>query len=148
MNKIVVEFFEFFLVLSAMFLVCSFFSYYLMRKVSLEKLFFLTENKIYGLSNVLSALIGALTPFCVCTTIPVFTSMIQMGVKTNIAISFLLSSPLISISGAVLLFFLFGLKFSSYYIAAALVFSVLGGLFVRWLRFEVQLMMRRTVPPS
>jgi uncharacterized membrane protein YraQ (UPF0718 family) len=107
--------------------------------MSLRTLFSLLENKVYGLGNVVSAFIGAVTPFCACTTIPIFTSLIQMGVKTNIAISFLLSSPLISISAAVLLFFLFGAKFSIYYIAAALIFSVLGGLLVRWLRFDNQI---------
>lgn len=136
MSKVLVNFFEFFLVLSVMFLVLSFLSRLTMRKMSLEKLFSLLESKIYGLGNVVSSLIGAATPFCVCTTIPIFTSMIQMGVKTNIAISFLLSSPLISISAAVLLFFLFGVRFSVYYIVAALVFSILGGLLVRWFKLD------------
>ncbi len=136
MNKIIFSFFEFFLVLSVMFLLFSFISHLAMRRVSLEKIFLLLENKIYGLGNIVSSFIGALTPFCVCTTIPIFTAMVQMGVKTNIAISFLLSSPLVSISAAALLFFLFGAKFSVYYIVAALIFSILGGLSVRWFRLD------------
>lgn len=136
MNKILANFLEFFLVLSAMFLVGSFISHIVMRKMSLEKIFHLLENKVYGLGNIVSALIGAVTPFCVCTTIPIFTAMVQMGVKTNIAISFLLSSPLVSISAAALLIFLFGVKFAVYYIVAAVVFSILGGLLVRSFRLD------------
>lgn len=136
MNKILVNFFEFLLFLSAMFLLFSFISNLLVRRLSLEKLFSLLENKVCGLGNIVSSFIGAATPFCVCTTIPIFTALIQMGVKTNIAISFLLSSPLISISTAALLFFLFGVRFSVYYIVAALIFSILGGLLVRWFRLD------------
>lgn len=136
MNKMLINFFEFFLVLSAMFLLFSFVLHLVMRRVFLEKIFFLLENKVYGLGNIVSSFIGAVTPFCVCTTIPIFTTMVQMGVKTNIAVSFLLSSPLISVSAAALLFFLFGLKFSVYYIVAALIFSILGGLLARWFRLD------------
>lgn len=134
--KIIYNFFQFFAVLSIMFLVFSFLSHILMRKISLTKLISLLESKIQGLGNVLSSLIGAVTPFCVCTTIPIFASMVQMGVKTNIAISFLFSSPLISVSAAALLFFLFGIKFSLYYIIAALVFSIFGGMLVFWLGLD------------
>lgn len=136
MNKIILNCLEFFLVLSVMFLIFSFLSNLILKRIPLKNLFLFLENKVYGLGNIVAAFIGAITPFCVCTTIPIFTSMIQMGVKTNIAVSFLLSSPLISISAAVLLFFLFGAKFSIYYIAAALIFSILGGLSVRWLRLD------------
>ncbi|MEI8348961.1 MAG: permease [Candidatus Omnitrophota bacterium] len=136
MNKMLISFFEFFVVLSVMFLIFSFLSHLIMRKISFREWFLFLHNKIYGLGNVASSLIGAVTPFCVCTTIPIFTGMIQMGIKTNIAISFLFSSPLISVSAAVLLYFLFGIKFSVYYIVAALIFSVVGGLLVGWLRLD------------
>ncbi len=136
MSKMLVNSFEFFLVLSVMFLLFSFISHLVLRKVSLEKTFLLLENKAYGLGNIVSSLIGAVTPFCVCTTIPIFTTMVQAEVKTNIAISFLLSSPLISVSAAALLFFLFGARFSIYYIVSALIFSILGGLLVRWFRLD------------
>lgn len=136
MKKILLNFFEFFVVLSAMLLVFSFFSHIMIRRISLMKLFSLLERKVQGLGNVLSSFIGAVTPFCVCTTIPIFAGMVQMGVKTNIAISFLFSSPLISVSAAALLFFLFGIKFSIYYIIAALIFSTLGGMLVFWLRLD------------
>jgi hypothetical protein len=130
------DFFEFFLVLSALFLFFSFISHIVMKRMPLERMFSFLERKACGLGNIVSSLIGAVTPFCVCTTIPIFTTMIQMGVKTNVAVSFLLSSPLLSISAAVLLVFLFGVKFSVYYAAAAVFFSILGGLLVRWLRFD------------
>ncbi|MCX5700535.1 MAG: permease [Candidatus Omnitrophica bacterium] len=136
MKLILINFLEFFVILSFMFLVFSFLSQLIIKKLSLQSLFSLLDNKIKGLGNVVSALFGAVTPFCVCTTIPVFTSMIQMGVKLSVAISFLFASPLISVSGAILLVFLFGIKFSVYYILAAFIFSIIGGLLVRSLRFE------------
>lgn len=136
MKIILLNFLEFFVVLSVMFLVFSFLSQLLIKKLSLQSLFSLLDNKVKGLGNIVSALIGAITPFCVCTTIPVFTSMMQMGVRPSVAISFLFASPLISISGAILLIFLFGLKFSVYYILGAFIFSIIGGLLVQALRFE------------
>lgn len=136
MKIILINFLEFFVILSVMFLAFSFLSQLLMKKLSLQTIFPLLDNKIKGLGNIVSSLIGAVTPFCVCTTIPVFTSMIQMGVKTSVAMSFLFASPLISISGAILLIFLFGIKFSVYYILAAFIFSIIGGLLVRGLKFE------------
>lgn len=134
--KILLNALEFFAVLSVMFLFFSFLSNVLMRKVSFSNLFSLMDNRMLGLGNIVSALMGAVTPFCVCTTIPIFSGMIQMGVKTNIAVSFLLSSPLLSISAAVLIAFLFGWKFCGYYITAVLIFSTLGGFLVRWLGLD------------
>jgi len=136
MSKILVNFLEFFAVLSVMFLACSFFSRLLMQKLFCREWFLSFNRKGCGLGNITAALLGAVTPFCVCTTIPIFTSMIQMGIKTNIAVSFLFSSPLISASGAVLLYFLFGIKFSFFYLIGVLIFSALGGLLVRWLRLD------------
>lgn len=136
MKIILMNFLEFFVILSVMFLAFSFLSQLLIRKISLQSYFSLLDHKIRGLGNIVSAFIGAVTPFCVCTTIPVFTSMIQMGVKLSVAVSFLFASPLISISGAILLVLLFGIKFSIYYILAAFLFSIIGGLLVHGLRFE------------
>lgn len=144
MKIILLNFLEFFVILSVTFLAFSFLSQLLIKKLSLQSFFSLLDNKIKGLGNIVSALIGAVTPFCVCTTIPVFTSMIQMGVKPSVAISFLFASPLISISGAILLIFLFGIKFSVYYILAAFIFSIIGGLLVRGLKFECEINERFT----
>ena len=136
MKIIIVNCLEFFLVLSVMFLLGSFLSHIVMRRVSLEKIFARLEQKNNWLGNAIAAVIGALTPFCVCTSIPVFTAMVQMGIKTNVAISFLFASPLINFSSTILIWFLFGVKFAVYYLAMALIFSIVAGVIVSYLRWD------------
>jgi len=148
MRNVVISFLEFFGVLSVLFFVCSFLSLVVMKRLSLGKLVLDWERAFPGLGNVMSAFIGAVTPFCVCTTIPVFTGMLQTGVAPNIALSFLFSSPLISISSAALLYFLFGARFCVYYLVATLVFSVGGGLLARRLRYDDQICPQVTGGPS
>jgi uncharacterized membrane protein YraQ (UPF0718 family) len=62
--------------------------------------------------------------------------MVQMGIRASIAISFLLSSPLINISSIFLIFFLFGAKFSLYFAVTTLIFSTIGGLLAYHLKLE------------
>jgi len=136
MNKILINSLEFFIVLAVSFLVISFMSHILMKKIRLEAMFLSLQNMGYGLGNIVSSFIGAITPFCVCTTIPIFIGMSQMGVSTNVAMSFLFSSPLLSISGGILIFYLFGIKFFIYYVIAILIFSIMGGIFSRFIDFD------------
>ncbi|MFA6355776.1 MAG: permease [Candidatus Omnitrophota bacterium] len=136
MSGIIRNILEFFLVLAALFITVTFISRIVMRKFPVNKLFSAMESKGEITSNFISSVIGALTPFCVCTTIPVFTGMVQLGLRAGPAIAFLFSSPLLNISAVALIFFLFGWKFAVYFTTAILAAATLGGILVPKLHME------------
>ncbi|MFA5339746.1 MAG: permease [Candidatus Omnitrophota bacterium] len=136
MSNILNNMIEFLAVLVVMFFAVSFVSRVAMKKMPLDRLFARLQGSGAVASNFISAVIGAVTPFCVCTTIPVFTGMVQMGLKTGPAMAFLFSSPLLNISAVILIYFLFGWKFAVYFTAAILFAATLGGILVPKLGME------------
>jgi len=79
------------------------------------------------LGNVVAASFGALTPFCSCSSIPIFLGFMQAGVPLGVAFSFLITSPLINEYLAVLMLGFFGLKITVLYIVSGLVIGVTCG---------------------
>lgn len=77
--------------------------------------------------NLAAAVLGAVTPFCSCTTVPVFAGMLESEVGLGPAMSFLIASPTVNPPGLVLLFTLFGATATLVYVAAVLVAAVAGG---------------------
>lgn len=136
MNKTLLESLQFFCVLSVLFLFFSFLSKLIFARTSVQDWYQKIEKQGHGRGNVLATLFGAVTPFCVCTTVPIFVGMLQMGVATNAAISFLLASPLVNVSTVVLLGYLFGIKYSIFFTAVVLIFSILGGFLVGYLKLD------------
>jgi len=86
---------------------------------------FLTRSGFGG--NVLSAAFGAVTPFCSCTTIPIFAGMLESQVRLGYAMSFLIASPTINPPALILLVLVFGWQVTAYYAVAVFVMAVLGG---------------------
>jgi uncharacterized membrane protein YraQ (UPF0718 family) len=78
--------------------------------------------------NFLGALFGAITPFCSCTTVPIFMGMIESEIRLGYAISFMIASPMINPPALVVFCALFGWKTMLVYIAAAYLVAVLGGI--------------------
>ncbi|MEI8012352.1 MAG: permease [Candidatus Omnitrophota bacterium] len=136
MKHLVLNFLEFFLVLSGMFLLCAFLAQLIMRKCPVEQFMANLEKEIPWAGYLVATLTGAITPFCVCTTVPIFTTMAQMGIRTGVAVSFLLASPLLSVTGAALIGTLFGFTFTIYYIGSVIVLSLLGGYLVKVFQLE------------
>lgn len=136
MSNILKNMIEFLAVLVVMFFAVSFILRIAMRKISLDRLFMRLQGNGAVVSNFISAVIGAVTPFCVCTTIPIFTGIVQMGLKTGPAMAFLFSSPLLNTSAVILIYFLFGWKFAVYFTAAILFAATLGGILVPRLGME------------
>lgn len=85
------------------------------------------NNKPLGIKLITSALLGAVTPFCSCTTVPGVTAILQFRFGLAPAVTFLLASPLIDPVGTLLLFYLFGLKLTTVYITGTFITAVLGG---------------------
>src|SRR3989440_257381 len=77
--------------------------------------------------NVIAALLGAVTPFCTCTAVPLFLGMLEVEIPLGPAISFLLASPTINLGAVILLFVVFGWRIAVFYVAACLTASVIVG---------------------
>ena len=83
-----------------------------------------------GTGNIAAAGLGAVTPFCSCSTVPVLIGLLQAGAPLGLAFSFLLASPLVNEIAVILLIGLFGLKVTVYYIIFTFVAAVVGGIVI------------------
>lgn len=97
-------------------------------------------NKNRGVGYFLGSGFGAITPFCSCSSIPVFLGFTSAGIPVGITMSFLLTSPLINEVAVLLLMSLLGWKFTVLYVVTGMLIGMLGGLFLdsikaeRWLQ--------------
>lgn len=78
-------------------------------------------------ANILSALLGTITPFCSCSSIPIFMGFTSAGLPIGVTFSFLISSPLVDLGSLVLLMSIFGIKIAIVYVLFGLVLAVIGG---------------------
>ncbi len=99
---------------------------------------FLSGRKL-GLGNFLAACLGAITPFCTCSAIPLFVGLMEANIPLGVTFSFLIASPLINEVAVALLFGLFGFKFVLVYVSAGLIAAVFGGYFIGKLKLENQI---------
>ena len=83
-----------------------------------------------GPGNVAAAGLGAVTPFCSCSTVPVLAGLLQAGAPLGLAFSFLLASPLVNEIAVLLLLGLFGIEVTVYYILTTFIAAVVGGLLI------------------
>ncbi len=87
-------------------------------------------------ANILSALLGTVTPFCSCSSIPLFIGFTSAGLPLGVSFSFLISSPLVDLGSLVLLTSIFGWKIGIAYVLVGLVLAVLGGGLIEKLHME------------
>ncbi|MCE5255383.1 MAG: permease [Spirochaetaceae bacterium] len=87
-------------------------------------------------ANILSALLGTLTPFCSCSSIPIFIGFTNAGLPVGVTFSFLISSPLVDLGALVLLISVFGFPIAVAYVLAGLVLAVAGGTLIDKLGME------------
>lgn len=78
-------------------------------------------------ANILSALLGTVTPFCSCSSIPLFIGFSSAGLPVGVTFSFLISSPLVDLGSLVLLMSIFGVKIAVAYVIVGLILAVVGG---------------------
>ena len=94
-------------------------------------------GRIHGLgANCLAALLGTLTPFCSCSSIPLFIGFTSAGLPVGVTFSFLISSPLVDLGSLVLLMSIFGAKVAVAYVIVGLIIAVIGGTIIEKLRME------------
>ena len=78
-------------------------------------------------ANILAALLGTVTPFCSCSSIPLFMGFTSAGLPVGVTFSFLISSPMVDLGSLVLLMSIFGARVAVVYVVLGLVVAVLGG---------------------
>lgn len=86
--------------------------------------------------NILGALLGTITPFCSCSSIPIFIGFTSAGLPIGITFSFLISSPLVDLASFLLLMSFFGAKIATAYVVVGLVLAVIGGTLIDKLGLE------------
>ncbi|HOB82137.1 MAG TPA: permease [Peptococcaceae bacterium] len=94
-------------------------------------------GKIKGIKgNILGALLGTITPFCSCSSIPIFIGFTSAGLPLGITFSFLISSPMVDLASLMLLISFFGLKIAIAYVVVGLILAVIGGTLIEKFRLE------------
>lgn len=97
---------------------------------------FLASRKWYGLDYFFASLFGTITPFCSCSSIPLFIGFISAGIPLGVTLSFLITSPLVNQVAVVLFISLFGWKITVFYVVAAVFLGVIGGFVLSKLKLE------------
>ena len=87
-------------------------------------------------ANFVAALLGTVTPFCSCSSIPLFIGFTSAGLPVGVTFSFLISSPMVDLGSLVLLMSIFGAKVAAIYVVFGLIIAVLGGTLIEKLRME------------
>ncbi len=90
-------------------------------------------------ANVLAALLGTVTPFCSCSSIPLFIGFTSAGLPIGVTFSFLISSPMVDLGSLVLLMSIFGAKVALLYVLFGLVVAIIGGLLIEKAKMNEQL---------
>jgi uncharacterized protein len=86
--------------------------------------------------NILGALLGTITPFCSCSSIPIFIGFTSAGLPLGVTFSFLISSPMVDMASFLLLISFFGVKIASAYVFVGLVLAIIGGTIIDKLKME------------
>lgn len=96
-------------------------------------------GKFHGIwANIIAALLGTVTPFCSCSSIPLFIGFTSAGLPLGVTFSFLISSPMVDLGSLVLLMSIFGWKVAVIYVVVGLVVAVVGGTLIEKLHLENQ----------
>lgn len=96
-------------------------------------------GRFHGLgANIIAALLGTVTPFCSCSSIPLFIGFTSAGLPLGVTFSFLISSPMVDLGSLVLLMSIFGWKVAVLYVVLGLLIAVAGGTLIEKLHLEHQ----------
>ena len=87
-------------------------------------------------ANIISALLGTVTPFCSCSSIPIFMGFTSAGLPIGVSFSFLISSPMVDLGSLILLTSIFGAKIALAYVVLGLIIAVIGGSLIEKMHME------------
>ncbi|MGV8947297.1 MAG: permease [Lutibacter sp.] len=88
---------------------------------------YLNRKKLYGLEYFFSSLFGAITPFCSCSSVPLFIGFVQGGIPLGVTFSFLITSPLVNEVAIAMFIGMFGLKATLVYAVSGILLGTIGG---------------------
>lgn len=96
-------------------------------------------GRFHGIgANTVAALLGTVTPFCSCSSIPLFIGFTSAGLPLGVTFSFLISSPMVDLGSLVLLMSIFGWKVAVTYVVLGLIIAIIGGTLIEKLHLENQ----------
>ncbi|MGN0670790.1 MAG: permease, partial [Oscillospiraceae bacterium] len=96
-------------------------------------------GRFHGIgANIIAALLGTVTPFCSCSSIPLFIGFTSAGLPLGVTFSFLISSPMVDLGSLVLLMSIFGWKVAFIYVIVGLIIAVVGGTLIEKMHLENQ----------
>ena len=94
-------------------------------------------GRFHGIwANIISAILGTVTPFCSCSSIPLFIGFTSAGLPLGVTFSFLISSPMVDLGSLILLMSIFGTKIAVAYVIVGLIIAVIGGTVIEKLHME------------
>jgi len=100
---------------------------------------FLSRNRLYGLEYFLASLFGAVTPFCSCSSVPLFIGFVKGGIPLGVTFAFLVTSPLVNEVAVALFLGLFGWKITLIYAISGILLGVISGWVLGKLKLEPHL---------
>lgn len=118
--------------------VLIFISSYIQSYFSPEKTRRLLKGKSGIGANTLGALLGTVTPFCSCSSIPIFIGFTKAGLPVGVTFSFLISSPLVDLASILLLASVFNWKIALAYVVVGLVIAIIGGSIISFFKMDDQ----------
>ncbi len=104
--------------------------------IDTQKVRVMVEKRGEGIGNIMAALFGAITPFCSCSSVPLFIGFVQAGIPLGITFSFLITSPLMNEVAFVLLIGLFGWKVALLYLVSGITIGIISGLILGRMKLE------------
>lgn len=121
----------------ALILVITHFMSLLRYYLPIEKLRdFLTSHNFYGADYFLATIFGAITPFCSCSSIPLFMGFISARIPLGVTFAFLITSPLINEVALALFVGMFGIKITAFYLLSGIFIGMVGGFIIGKLKVE------------
>lgn len=97
---------------------------------------FLTKRKWYGLDFFLASFFGTITPFCSCSSVPLFIGFVKGGIPLGVTFAFLISSPLVEAVSVAMFMGIFGIKITLIYIISGIILSMFAGYILGKLKLE------------
>jgi uncharacterized membrane protein YraQ (UPF0718 family) len=97
---------------------------------------FLSRNKLFGLEYFIASVFGAVTPFCSCSSVPLFIGFVKGGIPLGVTFAFLITSPLVNEVAIAMFIGMFGLKATLIYAASGILLGMTGGIILGRLKLE------------
>ncbi|MFU8859267.1 MAG: permease [Cyclonatronaceae bacterium] len=115
---------------------------------------FISSRKLFGMQYLFAAIFGAITPFCSCSSVPLFIGFVKGGIPLGVTFAFLITSPLVNEVAVAIFLGMFGLKMTLIYVTTGILLGTLGGYILEKLKLDhlltdwVQTLQRNSSDPK